>query len=108
MPRDKATIKRLKVYREGGKSVRYVIYDSLSIVGFHAKGVKEFLNALPGSCRAHWWESNVLHSMGIACNLEAVQSFKAGTKKMVLAAAFCSAEHYVAEALFRESYYSLG
>ena len=45
--------------------------------------------------------------MGIACVLEAAQSFRAGTE-MALATTLKGAVHYVAEALFWESNYSLG
>lgn len=31
MPRDKATIKRLKMYKEGGRSMRYVAHHTLAL-----------------------------------------------------------------------------
>ena len=42
---------------------------------------RPFRKFRPGSCHAYWWESNVLCSMGIACVLEAAQSFRVGTEK---------------------------
>ena len=58
------------------------------------------------SCYAHWWEWNVLYSMGIVCFYGTTESFRADAKKR-LGIIQCTCIYIVSETSFQESNYLL-